>query len=65
MTEMAALAYGLLASFVMASVTRNKRERRHNPTILMIFSWALLSFSAAFGVILLGYAGVRALLGTA
>lgn len=61
MTEMAALAYGLVTSFTMASLFRNRREQRHNPPILTLMSWLLLSFSAAFGTLLLGYAGVQAL----
>ena len=65
MTEMAALAYGLVASFVMASLARNRREQRRSPPILMLASWLLLSFSAAFGVMLLGYAGIAALAGIA
>jgi heme/copper-type cytochrome/quinol oxidase subunit 3 len=61
MTEMAALAYGLVASFTMASLARNRREERRNPPTLTLMSWLLLSFSAAFGALLLGYAGIRAL----
>ena len=65
MTEMATLTYGLIASFVMASLLRNRREQRGNPPILTLMSWLLLSFSAAFGALLLGYAGIEALGGAA
>lgn len=61
MTEMAALAYGLLATFVMQSVHRNRRAARANPPILTLFAWGLLGFSAACGLILLSYAGCRAI----
>ena len=60
MTEMAALAYGLLATFVMSSVSRNKRHARANPPILNLFALALLGFSAALGAMLLGYVGWQA-----
>ena len=65
MTEMAALAYGLLATFVMQSVQRNRKTQQTNPPILTHFAWALLGFSAALGVILLGYAGWETLGGAA
>jgi len=65
MTEMAALAYGLLATFVMQSIHRNRREARANPAILTLFAWGLLGFSGALGVILIGYAGLKALGGIA
>jgi len=57
MLEVAALFYGVLASFIMASVTRNRRERRGNPPYLAAFGWLLLAFSGTMGVMLLGYAG--------
>lgn len=56
MIEVAALFYGVLASFLMASVSRNKREARVNPPIVNAFGWAMLSFSAAMGVMLIVYA---------
>ncbi len=65
MTEMAALAYGLLATFVMQSVQRNRRAARPNPTILTLFAWGLLGFSGAFGMILMAYAGLKSLGGIA
>ncbi|MDO6416501.1 hypothetical protein Q4F19_19110 [Sphingomonas sp. BIUV-7] len=57
MLEVAALFYGLLASFIMASASRNKREARGHPPILTLFGWAMLSFSAVMGAMLLAYAG--------
>jgi hypothetical protein len=65
MTQMAALFYGLLATFVLSSVSRNRRERRADPTILTLGSWVLIGFSGAFGLILLAYAGWKALGGGA
>ncbi|NIJ08659.1 hypothetical protein FHS31_002280 [Sphingomonas vulcanisoli] len=60
MLQFAALFYGMMASFVLSSATRNKREAVANPPILTIFAWGLLSFSAATAVLLLGYIGMKA-----
>jgi flagellar biosynthesis protein FliQ len=65
MFEVAALFYGVLASFIMASTSRNKREARHNPPIVQLFGWAMMAFSAAMGAMLLGYVAWRLLAGTA
>ena len=59
MFEAAALFYGLIASFVMASASRNRRERRTNPAVVTLAGWLLMSFSGALGLMLLGYAGLR------
>lgn len=58
MMEVAVLCYGMVASFVMASFSRNKREQQPNPAILNLFGWLLLSFSAAIAVMLIGWAGL-------
>ncbi|WP_293967718.1 hypothetical protein [Sphingomonas sp.] len=63
MIEVAALFYGVLASFIMASVSRNRREERINPPIVTLFGWVLLSFSAVMGTLLLGYAAFLLLTG--
>jgi hypothetical protein len=63
MFEFAALTYGVIATFVMSSVTRNKREARRNPMILAAFGWALMAFSMTVGVGLLGYAGYQTMVG--
>lgn len=59
MFEAAALFYGLIASFVMASASRNRREKRHNPPVVLLAGWLLMSFSGAIGLMLLGYAAVK------
>ena len=64
MFEFAALTYGVIASFVMASVHRNRRDARINPPLLTLFGWVLMAFSASVGVGLLGYAGYSAITGT-
>ena len=63
MFEVAALFYGVLASFIMASASRNRREARRNPPIIQLFGWAMMAFSAAMGVLLLGYAAWHLLVG--
>ncbi len=60
MLSVVALFYGVLASFVVSSATRNKKQAVENPMILTLFGWALMSFSAATGALLLGYAGLKA-----
>ena len=64
MFEFAALTYGVIASFVMASASRNRREARSHPPILMLFGWLLMAFSLTMGVGLLGYAGYGMVTGT-
>jgi hypothetical protein len=65
MFEFAALTYGLLASFVVASVSRNKRAARRNPPILSLFAWTLAGFSLGSAVMLIGYVGMTSLSGSA
>lgn len=55
MFEFAALTYGLLASFVMASVSRNRREAQRNPPVLALFAWSLTAFSLSSAVMLVMY----------
>jgi len=64
MFEFVALTYGVIASFVMASASRNRRVGRIHPPILVLFGWALMAFSATVGLGLLGYAGYHAAIGT-
>jgi len=64
MFEFAALTYGVIVSFVMASASRNRREARTNPPILYAFAWTLMTFSATTGVGLLSYCGYHALTGS-
>lgn len=58
MLEVAAACYGVIASFVVASASRNRREQRDHSAVLTLFAWLLLSFSAVLGVLLLGWAGL-------
>ncbi len=60
MLEFAVVTYGALASFVVASASRNKKQAIANPPILTVFGWGLLSFSGATGTLLIGYAGLKA-----
>ena len=59
MLEATTLCYGMLASYVLASFSRNRREQRGHPPVLMLFGWLLLSFSAASALMLLGWAGLK------
>ena len=63
MLEVAALFYGVIASFIMASAARNRREARGNPRIIILFGWFMLALSAAMGALLLGAAGWQLLTG--
>jgi hypothetical protein len=65
MFELAALTYGVLASFVMTSVSRNRRAARRNPPILSLFAWVLAGFSLGGALLLVGYVGWNALSGGA
>ncbi|WP_420142296.1 hypothetical protein [Sphingomonas sp.] len=56
MFEVAALTYGVLASFIMASAGRNRREKRRNPPLLTLLGLTLMALSATMAVLLLGYA---------
>ncbi len=61
MIEVAALTYGVLASFVIGAADRNRKHARANPPQVHALGWLLMSFSGASGVALLGYAGVHAI----
>ena len=63
MFEFAALTYGVLASFVMTSMRRNRRDARTNSATLTLFGWALMAFSVSSSTILFGYAGYATLVG--
>ena len=65
MFELAALTYGVLASFVMSSASRNRRAARRNPPIVALFGWLLMAFSLSSSVMLFGYAAYKALTGAA
>jgi hypothetical protein len=55
MFEFAALTYGMLASFVLASISNNKRADRANPRIVTLFGWGLMAFSLTLALLLSGY----------
>ena len=65
MFEFAALTYGLITSFVMASASRNRRAARSHPKVLVMFGYGLMSFSLSVGVGLFGYAGYSVMNGSA
>jgi hypothetical protein len=55
MFEFAALTYGMLASFVLASISNNKRANRENPRIVTLFGWSLMAFSVTLSLLLSGW----------
>ena len=65
MFELAALTYGVIASFVMASVSRNDRDARTNPPVLTLFAWLMAAFSLSLALLLILYVGWQALSGNA
>lgn len=61
MVEFAALTYGILASFVLASVSNNKRANRANPRAVTLFGWGLMAFSLTLSVLLSGWVAYQAI----
>lgn len=55
MFEVAAFTYGVLASFVLASIANNKKAERADPRILTMFGWMLMAFSSTLAVLLTGW----------
>jgi hypothetical protein len=55
MFEFAAFTYGVLASFVLASISNNKRAERSDPHILTLFGWGLMAFSMTLSLLLSGW----------
>lgn len=64
MFEFAAFTYGLLASYVLASIGNNSRAERPNPRILTLFGWGLMAFSLTLALLLGGYAAYWSIAGT-
>lgn len=60
MLEFAVFTFGMLASFVLSGLGRNKKAQRANPPILRYMGLVLMGFSGAMGVMLLGYAAALA-----
>ncbi|HEV2567395.1 hypothetical protein [Sphingomonas sp.] len=59
MFEFAAFTYGVLASFVLASISNNTRAERANPRILTMFGWCLMAFSLTLSLLLTGFVAYR------
>lgn len=55
MFEVATLTYGMLASFVLASISNNQRANRDNPRIVTMFGWGLMAFSLSLSLLLSGW----------
>ena len=63
MFEFAAFTYGVLASFVLASISNNRRAERSNPRIVTLFGWSLMAFSLTLSVLLTGWVAYHTLQG--
>ena len=63
MFEFAAFTYGVLASFVLASITNNTRAERSNPHILTMLGWCLMAFSMTLSLLLAGFVAYRTIAG--
>ena len=59
MFEFAAFTYGVLASFVLASISNNTKAERSNPRILTMFGWCLMAFSLTLSLLLTGFIAYR------
>lgn len=55
MFEFAAFTYGVLASFILASISSNQRASRANPRIVTLFGWGLMAFSLTLSLLLSGW----------
>ncbi|UAK23733.1 hypothetical protein [Sphingomonas nostoxanthinifaciens] len=65
MFEFAALTYGVLVSFILSSVSSNRRQARRNSAMLNMFGWGIMSFSFAAALIIVSYLSYQALSGQA
>ena len=63
MFEFAAFTYGVLASFVLASITNNMRAERRSPHILTMFGWCLMAFSLTLSLLLTGWLAYQSISG--
>ena len=57
MLQFAVLGYGLLLSYVMSSVSHNRRSGRSHPQILIYVGYVLCGMSAGAAVLLPIWAG--------
>lgn len=58
MVQFAGLIYGLLLSFVLSSATRNRREGRSHPKMLVYVGYLLCGLSAGAALLLPLWAGL-------
>jgi hypothetical protein len=63
MFEFAAFTYGILASFVLASISNNKRANRETPRVVALFGWGLMAFSLTLSMLLSGWVVYRTVAG--
>lgn len=63
MFEFAAFTYGILASFVLASISNNKRANRATPRVVALFGWGLMAFSLTLSMLLSGWVVYRTVAG--
>jgi uncharacterized membrane protein len=63
MFEFAAFTYGILASFVLASISNNKRANRETPRVVTLFGWGLMAFSLTLSLLLSGWVVYRTVAG--
>jgi len=58
MFEAAAFAYSLLATFILCSAERNRRQQRGHTVALERFGIALMAFSFTAAALLFAWAGL-------
>ncbi|MDQ1232069.1 MULTISPECIES: hypothetical protein [unclassified Sphingomonas] len=56
MLEFCVFTFGMLASFVLSGLGRNKKAKRAHPPMLYYMGLVLMGFSGALGMMLLAYA---------
>jgi hypothetical protein len=65
MFEVAAFTYGMLASFVLASISNNQKAQRDHPKLLTMFGWTLMAFSLTLSLLLSGWLAYQIMSGAA
>lgn len=63
MVETVMFTYGMLASFVLAGASRNRRLQRRNPRALEYFGYVLLGCSSALSIALFAFAAYNFIAG--
>jgi len=56
MLEFSVFTFGMLASFILSGLGRNKKAQRANPPMLHYMGLVMMGFSTTLGVLLLGWA---------